>query len=300
MSNEHSSEHTEHSHSSHHHSGSHHHSSHHHSSSHHSSYSQPYGYGSSSSRSRRWKKQNKNAVNYSRKKKGSLNKSNKIKLIIAIIICVLILLAIAGYEIYNAYIVPNYVSPVLEEVVGVMQDEKYTSGITKEIQRLYDIGQISGPEIEQYLENHSETQASEDNSTTEQKASQSNNTAPQTNSTDSNTLGINSVKVKDNTAQPSVHYYSSQKKKLTPDNTVSMKELQNMSSDELYAKAKSIMSAEDFSAAMSLRSKISVSKVKELRNNSDALMQYIQSTLTADEYSNMLYIYAKYSNHLTN
>jgi len=239
---------------------------------------------------------------FKRRSSHKRNRRNKLKLIIAIIICLLVLVSITVYEIYTAFIVPRIVKPVLEEVVTIMQDDRYTSGITREIKRLYEAGEIAGPEVEKYLEQHTGT---ENESSHPEEKPPAQNTSTEQNNTDNTTssLGITPIKVKDNNSPSSkVNYYSSGKKVTKPasDNTVSIKELQTMSSDELYAKAKSIMSAEDFSLAMSLRPKISVSKIKALKNDTTALMEYIKSVLTPEEYADMLYIYTKYSNHLTN
>ena len=56
------------------------------------------------------------------------------------------------------------------------------------------------------------------------------------------------------------------------------------------------MTPSDYSTAMAIGSKLDVSKAKSLMNDKDALMSYIQSSLTPDEYSTGLSLYAKYAN----
>lgn len=281
----------------------------HHSRSHrrHSSYSQPYSYGSPST-GKRIKKKNKEAQRYNSKRHHSMKNNNKIKLIIAIIICILIILAIAAYEIYDSLILPNYVKPVLEEVVTVMQDDKYTDKITQEIRRLYDLGQISGDEVEHYLEQHEKNSSTgnssdvstENNTAKTQSDSVSDDNSNSTHTTSTSPLGQNRVNVNDNDSSTSgSHYYldsSSSEPTAIPDSEKINPA--TMSYDSLIAKAKSVMSADDFATAMSMKSKISLSKVKELRSDSSALLQYIQTSLTPDEYSTLLSLYAKYANIL--
>lgn len=325
-SNEHNS--THHSSSGHHHHRSYypygsssHHSSSHHSSSHRSSHS-------SSS---------KKSSSKSKKSRTKYKSKSKKKLIIGAIVSLLILFSIAGYTVYNELILPRMVEPALEQVVSVMQDEKYVSAVTKELRRLYEDGQVSGSDVEKYLQAHDPSVADympgavytgkSENGSSEEKASSAssgttgnsseqksdNSSAAKSSSTSSSdkssggtsksSLGVNSVNVidDDDTSTAAGSRYSnsvSHSYDLDTSDTNESEEKKQLSTEDLYAKAKRIMTPSDFSTAMSIGSKIDKCKAKSLINDNDALIAYVQSVLTPDEYSTGLTLYSKYYNEL--
>lgn len=246
-------------------------------------------------------------------------------LIWGVVISSLIILVIAGYAAYKIFIVPKMVEPALEKVAEVMQDDEYTSAITKEIRRLYEAGQVSGKDIEQYLEKHdanvsdyipgavykggSDTSSdsntpSSDRTAASQKqndssSNKSNDTSTnKSNDTSTSSLGVSSVNIRDeNTSAGSGSRYSENNtsNEYNLDSSSSTQKKTN-SSDSIYERAKAVMTPSDYSTAMAIGSKIDVGKAKSLMNDKDALMSYIQSTLTPDEYSTGLSLYAKYAN----
>lgn len=316
------------SHHHHHHGGSHHDSSSHHH--HHRSYSGDYhhshsssGHGSRKHRSRKYRRRcfSKRRKAAKQRKRGSMKKSkSKLKLIIASVICSIALLVIGGALFYEIHIVPKYIKPALSELSFMLQDEKFTNGITREIRRLYNEGLIYSKEVEDYLMRHPElpdrTSAPKNDSeapvSPQNNVPESGNTntddGKQRNSTETSVtgMGVAIVNVRDenSTDRSNSSYYgtsgSAQNNQSgTPSDTISVTELQTLSQDELYERAKKIMTPSDFAMALSLRPKLDLGKVKELRSDSQALLEYVQSALTPDEYSTMLTIYAKYANHLT-
>ncbi len=318
----------------HHHSSSHHHNSsgHHHHSHHHSSYA-PYNsssHHSSShhSSSRRSSSSGKTSANKSNKKYKS---KSKIKLIIGAVISLLIILGIAGYTVYRAVIVPRMIEPTLEQVAEVMQDEKYTSAITKELRRLYEAGQVSGTDVEKYLEandpsvsdyipgavysgkteNSSAGTASKSNAASENnqtaasdKKSDSSKSESKSSGTSKSSMGVNSVKIideNDNSTAAGSRYSDSAVNNYYLDtdsgsSDIQPEEKKKLTSEDLYAKAKKVMTPNDFSTASAIGSKLDVGKAKSLMNDNSALIAYIQSVLTPDEYSTALTIYSKYYN----
>lgn len=245
----------------------------------------------------------------------------KIKIILVAVITAVIILAAAGVGIYKFYLVPNYIEPALVKVTEVMEDDEFSTGITKQIKKLYDQGKLTGAQIEEYLAKHSSElksdNAGEDISLQNEEEnsdafSQDENEAEQQNENDVNSqLGIESVKIKDENDESSndsrTHYYkdddsnnNSSSESSASDKTVSKSELRTMSSDELYEKAKSIMSASDFSRAMAIKNKIDISTAVSMKNQGmDALNSYLQSALTENEYLDALDLYVKYESCLT-
>lgn len=246
----------------------------------------------------------------------------KIKIILVAVITAVIILAAAGVGIYKFYLVPNYIEPALVKVTEVMEDDEFSTGITKQIKRLYDQGKLTGAQIEEYLAKHSSElksdNAEEDislqnkNEEDSEAFAQDENGVEQQNENDVNSqLGIESVKIKDENDESSndsrTHYYkdddsnnNSSSESSASDKTVSKSELRTMSSDELYEKAKSIMSASDFSRAMAIKNKIDISTAVSMKNQGmDALNSYLQSALTENEYLDALDLYVKYESCLT-
>ena len=317
----------------HHHSSSHHHSSgsshHHHrsyapyNSSHHSS-----SHHSSSHHSSDRRNSSKKSADKSNKKYRSKSKT---KLIIGAVISFLIILVIAGYTVYRAVIVPRMIEPALEQVAEVMQDEKYTSAITKELRRLYEAGQVSGTDVEKYLEandpsvsdyipgavysgkteNSSAGTASKSNAASENnqtaasdKKSDSSKSESKSSGTSKSSMGVNSVKIideNDNSTAAGSRYSDSAVNNYDLDtdsgsSDIQPEEKKKLTSEDLYAKAKKVMTPNDFSTASAIGSKLDVGKAKSLMNDNSALIAYIQSVLTPDEYSTALTIYSKYYN----
>lgn len=299
----------------HHHSsdGSHH--RHHHSSDgshhHHSSHSSYYPYSGSNHHNTRSKFKKVKVMNkrkgsqssHNSRKNGYKKKTNR-RLILAVVLSALVFLSIAGYAAYKIIIVPKIVEPALEKAAEVMLDDKYTAAITKEIRRLYEAGQVSGPDIEKYLTEHDENvsdyipdavyKGESDNSAA--APSEKSTSAPKTEkqNTTKSSLGISTVKVRDENEETDSGVSDSNEYTLDsqPSDTVQ----KGSSSKDLYAKAKAVMSASDYSTAMEIGSKIDIGKAKSLMNDNAALINYIQSTLTPDEYSTALSLYAKYAN----
>ena len=246
----------------------------------------------------------------------------KIKIILVAVITAVIILAAAGVGIYKFYLVPNYIEPALVKVTEVMEDDEFSTGITKQIKRLYDQGKLTGAQIEEYLAKHSSELKSDnaeedislqnENEEDSEAFAQDENGVEQQNENDVNSqLGIESVKIKDENDESSndsrIHYYkdddsnnNSSSESSASDKTVSKSELRTMSSDELYEKAKSIMSASDFSRAMAIKNKIDISTAVSMKNQGmDALNSYLQSALTENEYLDALDLYVKYESCLT-
>ncbi|MDO5398878.1 MAG: hypothetical protein Q4G33_13215, partial [bacterium] len=294
---------------------------HHHSEGSHRRHSSYYPYGGSDrhntrSKYKKVKKMNKRKSSHSShrsREKGYKRKVNR-RLILAVVLSAFVFLSIAGYAAYKIIIVPRLVEPALEKAAEVMLDDKYTSAITKEIRRLYEAGQVSGPEIEKYLTEHDENVSNyipdavykgTSDTPTAAAPAEKESSAPKAEkkSTSKSSLGISSVNVReddedhssaDNTDSSSYDISASNEYSL--DSSSSGSEKKTQTSKDLYAKAKEVMTASDFSTAVSIGSKIDVSKAKSLMNDQNALMSYIQSTLTPDEYSTAISLYAKYSN----
>lgn len=242
------------------------------------------------------------------------SKSKK-KLIFGVVISSLILLIIAGYAVYKVFIVPKMIEPALEKVAEVMQDEKYTSAITNEIRRLYEAGQISGPDIEQYLKQH-DAQSSEyipdavskndsdtppesdpDSNSSDSSQKENDSSSNKNNDTSKSSMGVNTVKIRDeNTSVSNGSRYSenSTSKEYNLDSSDKTPSKPNYSS--IYERAKAVMTPSDYSTAIAIGSKIDTNKAKSLMNDREALIAYVQSTLTPDEYSTGLSLYAKYYN----
>lgn len=229
------------------------------------------------------------------------------------------LIAAAGAGLYKYYVVPNYIEPALVQVTSIFDDDDFTEGITKEIKRLKEEGKLSGEEVEKYLAKHEE-KASESADASAGDASESAadktdgsgaSSGGETAQTQSN-LGMANIKVRDESSESSgsarTHYYKDsgdggadyELEGETPKNTVSKSDLKDMSSEELYAKAKSIMSAADFSKAMALKDKVDISRLKALKaEGGSAVTAYLQEVLTESEYLDALDIYMRYENCLT-
>lgn len=247
----------------------------------------------------------------------------KIKIILVAVITAVIILAAAGVGIYKFYLVPNYIEPALVKVTEVMEDDEFSTGITKQIKRLYDQGKLTGAQIEEYLAKHSSELKSDnaeedislknENEEDSEAFAQDENGIEQQNENNVNSqLGIESVKIKDENDESSndsrTHYYKDDddsndnlsSESSASDKTVSKSELRTMSADELYEKAKSIMSASDFSRAMAIKNKIDISTAVSMKNQGmDALNSYLQSALTENEYLDALDLYVKYESCLT-
>ena len=254
--------------------------------------------------------------------KGYKRKVNR-KLILAAVISALVFLSISGYAVYKLLIIPKLVEPALEKVAEVMLDDKYESAITKEIRRLYEAGQVSGPEIEKYLIDHDENvsdyipdavyKGGSYNPVSDQNNKATPTQAPKTSSQNKakSSLGIHSVNVRNEDEDPTDNITDNTITDNTTGNTDSNTAPANgypldstsssvlnkeYSSSELYAKAKAVMSASDYATAMTIASKIDINKIKSLKDDQTALVNYIQSTLTPDEYTTAISLYAKYAN----
>lgn len=252
-------------------------------------------------------------------------------IIVITFIAVVAALAAGGSAFYKYYIVPKYLSPIIEEVKDRIQEPDIVESLYSGAVRLHDEGILEDESFTSFVRAYKDFNKNDEKvarQVLEQKEESDISTGNDSNTVmaryASSKVGVEMIQINDGEAVGKAETrYSTERTSdrikaedvISAEKIIAEKEQDNLPGDienkpeddeeaekkaQAYAKLKESMTADEFAAFLSIMSKLDENTLKGYINDKEGLKQYLHSRLSDSEYSQIVNLGYKYAGVLLN